>query len=146
VATRFIDLAEDVNLHMPDYVASRVFEALNERGLPVLGTRILAVGVAYKRNVADDRESPAIDVMERLERRGAKLGVLDPYVLPERLTRFGHEVVDAAADLSSWDMAVILTDHDGVDYARLAADVDLVFDTRGAYRRLGLAADNVLTL
>ena len=146
IATRFIDLAEDVNLHMPDYVASRIFDALNERGLPVFGTRILAVGVAYKRNVADDRESPAIDVLGRLERRGAQLGVLDPHVPAERLGRLGHEVVEAESDLSSWRLAVILTDHDGIDYRRLADEVDLVFDTRGVYRRLGLGSDNVLVL
>lgn len=146
VATRFIDLAEEVNLHMPDYIASRVFDALNDRGLPVFRTRILAVGLAYKPNIGDDRESPSIDVIERLERRGAQLGVLDPHVPPERLSRLGHEIVDRAADFSSWSLAVILTDHDGLDYQRLAAEVGVVFDARGIYRRLGLTTDNVIAL
>jgi UDP-N-acetyl-D-glucosamine dehydrogenase len=145
-ATRFIDLAEDVNIHMPDYVASRVVDALNDHGLPVKGTRILGVGTAYKRNVGDDRESPAIDVLARLARRGAHVGVMDPHVANDRLARFGYKVVANGTDLSDWTLGLVLTDHDVVDYVRLADEVDVVFDTRGVYRRLGITADNVVAL
>jgi UDP-N-acetyl-D-glucosamine dehydrogenase len=146
VATRFIDLAEDVNLHMPDWVAGRILDELNQRGMPVFGTRILAVGLAYKKNIADDRESPSADVIERLRRRGAHIGTLDPHVPTARQRRYGDDVVATDADLSSYAMAVILTDHDDVDYAAIADQVDVVFDTRGVYRRLGIQREGVVVL
>jgi UDP-N-acetyl-D-glucosamine dehydrogenase len=142
VATRFIDLAEDVNIHMPDYIAARIGDLLNERGLPVAGTRILGVGVAYKKNIGDDRESPSVDVLDLLARRGAQIGVLDPHVRPARLKRFGYEVVRPDEDLHGWTLAVILTDHDDLDYDRIAIEADLVFDTRGIYRRTGRSLDD----
>ena len=144
--TRFIDLAEDVNIHMPDYVVSRVVEQLNADGRSVRGARVLGVGVAYKRNIADDRESPSRDVLERLATRGAEVGVHDPLVPADRLARDGYRVIDDLGDLEGWDLAIVLTDHDAVDYAALAAQVPLVFDTRGVYRRLGERPDNVVTL
>jgi UDP-N-acetyl-D-glucosamine dehydrogenase len=146
VATRFIDLAEDVNLHMPDYIVSRIASLLNDRGKSVHGTRILGVGAAYKKNIADDRESPSIDVLRLLARRGAELGVLDPHVPQDRLARHGFDAVPHDADLSTWDLAIILTDHDATDYAALADTVDTVFDTRGVYRRQGIQRDNVVIL
>ena len=144
--TRFIDLAEDVNIHMPDYVVSRVVEQLNGDGRSVKGARVLGVGVAYKRNIGDDRESPSHDVLSRLALRGAEVGVHDPLVEPDRLARDGYEVVDAVDTLTGWDLAIVLTDHDVVDYGALADRVPLVFDTRGVYRRLGLRRDNVVAL
>jgi UDP-N-acetyl-D-glucosamine dehydrogenase len=146
VTTRFIDLAEDINLHMPDYVAGRIGTLLNDRQRSIAGTRILGVGVAYKPNIADDRESPSIDVLRLLERRGAVLGVLDPHVPPDRLERHGFTATEHADDLSDWDLAVVLTDHDAIDYAALAEQVGLVFDTRGVYRRKGILAPNVVSL
>ncbi|MEX1178958.1 MAG: nucleotide sugar dehydrogenase [Nitriliruptor sp.] len=146
VATRFIDLAEDVNLHMPDYTVGRIAELLNERGRAITSSRIVGLGVAYKKNIADDRESPAMDVLRLLDRRGAHLGVIDPHVPNERLERHGFEVLQTETDLAGWDLAVVLTDHDGVDYAAIAEQVDLVFDTRGVYRRRGIVADNVIAL
>ena len=144
--TRFIDLAEDVNIHMPDYVVSRVVEQLNADGRSVRGARVLGVGVAYKRNIADDRESPSRDVLVRLATRGAEGGVHDPLVPADRLARDGYRVIDDLGDLEGWDLAIVLTDHDAVDYAALAERVPLVFDTRGVYRRLGERPDNVVTL
>lgn len=145
VTTRFIDLAEDINLHMPDWVVSRVADELNRRGLPLHGSRILLVGMAYKRNISDDRESPAADVMRRLEAAGAHLGLYDPHVGTERLARHGHEVVTDPTD-DEWAIAILLTDHDDIAYESLAAHVPVVFDTRGVYRRLGIDAENVLAL
>jgi UDP-N-acetyl-D-glucosamine dehydrogenase len=145
VATRFVDLAEDINLHMPDWIVDRIQRELNQRGRPVRETRILLVGMAYKRNIADDRESPSLEVMRRLEGLCAELGLLDPHVAPAHLARHGHEVV-TEVDGAAWSMAVVLTDHDDVDYAALAAHVPVVFDTRGVYRRRGLVPDNVVTL
>jgi UDP-N-acetyl-D-glucosamine dehydrogenase len=111
---------------------------------------VLGVGVAYKRNIADDRESPSRDVLDRLATRGAVVGVHDPLVPLERLARDGYVVVaDLGAGLTTsggWDLAIVLTDHDDVDYAALAERVPLVFDTRGVYRRLGLRPANVVVL
>lgn len=145
-ATRFIDLAEDVNRHMPDWVAARVSDELNERGLPVYGTPVLGVGLAYKPNIGDDRESPAHDVLQQLAKRGAKVGVLDPHVPDDRLLDRGYEAVATDGDWGEWALAVVLTDHADVDYARLAEQVPVVFDTRGVYRRLGIDAANVVAL
>jgi UDP-N-acetyl-D-glucosamine dehydrogenase len=142
--TRFIDLAEDVNLHMPDYVVSRLSEQLNGDGRALQGSRILGVGLAYKRNIADDRESPPATCSSGSQ-RGAHVGVHDPLrrrgagrTLRLRGRRRTLE------DLSGWELAVVLTDHDAVDYERLAAGVRSVFDTRGIYRRLGLSLPNVV--
>ena len=153
IATRFVDLAEDVNVHMPDWIVGRIQDELNRARLPVRGTRILLVGMSYKRNIVDDRESPSTEVMHRLADLGAELGLLDPHVEPARLARHGHEVVvevegkgeDEGAE-SDWSMAVVLTDHDDLDYAAIAAAVPVVFDTRGVYRRRGLVLDNVVVL
>ncbi|MFA9429700.1 nucleotide sugar dehydrogenase [Egicoccus sp. AB-alg2] len=146
VATRFIDLAEDVNLHMPDYVVRRITELLNARGKAISSSRIVGLGAAYKKNIGDDRESPSMDVLKLLERHGATVGVLDVHVPTDRLARHGFEALENDADLTGWDLAVVLTDHDDVDYERVAKQVDLVFDTRGIYRRRGIDADNVVAL
>ena len=143
-ATRFIDLAEQVNTRMPAYTADRVTDLLNRRGQPVFGTRILGVGLAFKPGVADDRESPAIEVLEELERRGAEVLVWDPVVGRERIAARGLTPVDGVPEGVA--LAVVLTDHDAFDYAALAAAVPVVFDTRGDYSRRGLAADNVVAL
>jgi UDP-N-acetyl-D-glucosamine dehydrogenase len=145
IATRFVDLAENINLQMPGWVVDRIQDALNQRGQPVRGTRILLVGMAYKRNIADDRESPSGEVMRRLADLSAELGLLDPHVAPDRLARHGHEVV-TEVEAGDWSMAVLLTDHDDLDYAAIAAAVPVVFDTRGAYRRRGLDRDNVVVM
>lgn len=146
VATRFIDLAEDINLHMPEYVVSRIADELNQRGRSLAGAKVLGVGVAYKKNIADDRESPSIDVLRLLARKGVQIGVVDPHVDEERLARHGFAVGTLTGALGAWDLAVVLTDHDAIDYDALAAEVDIVFDTRGVYRRKGLAATNVVAL
>ncbi len=146
IATRFIDLADQVNLAMPDYVALRVVDALNDRGMPLKGTRVVGLGAAYKPNVSDDRESPALDVLRLLAARGAVVGVSDPHVPAERLASRGYEVVPTGGPLGDWQLAVLLTDHDAFDLDAVAEQVDLVFDTRGAYRSRGIARDNVVAL
>ncbi len=146
VATRFIDLAEDVNLHMPEYVVGRITAILNDAGLALRESTIVGVGIAYKRNIADDRESPSMDVLRLLARRGVGIRVLDPHVPAERIRSHGFEVVDDVAELGDADLVVILTDHDAVDYAAVAAAAPRVFDTRGVYRRGGVSAANVVSL
>jgi UDP-N-acetyl-D-glucosamine dehydrogenase len=145
-AVRFIDLAEQINIAQPAYTASRIAAVVNEQRLPVYGTEILAVGIAYKPNIADDRESASIDVLRHLEESGAVISVLDPVVGDDRIRHHGFLPVSADDDLSRFAVAVILTDHDGIDYEAIAAAVPAVFDAKGTYRRRGIAADNVVAL
>jgi UDP-N-acetyl-D-glucosamine dehydrogenase len=145
-ATRFIDLAEQVNVRMPAYVAERVAQLLNRRGLPVSGVRILGVGLAFKPGVADDRESPAVDVLSELAGRGAEVLAWDPLVAPARIAAHGFIPVTGNQVPQGVAVAVILTDHDVFDYTAIARAVPAVFDTRGAYARRGLAPANVEVL
>jgi UDP-N-acetyl-D-glucosamine dehydrogenase len=143
-ATRFIETADQVNTHMPDYTAQRIADLLNSAGLAVRGSRILVVGIAYKPNVSDDRESASLDVARRLAARGADVEIFDPHIDAERIEK--HGFVAASEDLSGYALAAILTDHDDLPYESIARAVPLVFDARGVYRRLGIAAENVEAL
>lgn len=145
-ATRFIDTAEQVNTRMPSYTADRVADILNRQGRPVYGTRILAIGIAYKPDVADDRESASVEVIKRLTERGALVSVLDPIVGEERIRQHGFEPVVADSDLTGFPLALVLTDHRSIDYGSVASQVGEVFDTRGIYRRLAIEAPNVIPL
>jgi UDP-N-acetyl-D-glucosamine dehydrogenase len=145
-ATRFIDLAEQVNTKMPDYTAARIADLLNAVGKPLYRSKVLAVGVAYKPNVGDDRESPAWDVLANLASRGADIAIFDPVVGAERVRARGYAAVEGDEAVTGFDIAVVLTDHDVIDLMTVAERVPIVFDTRGAYRRRGLRADNVSTL
>ena len=132
---RFIELAGQINSSMPEYVVERVAEALNSARKPINGSRIHLVGVAYKRDVNDMRESPALDVLDILRKRGAELTYTDPWV-PE-LVYAGDTMssVDLAAALvEPPDCAVICTDHTGTDYDALVASGTLIVDTRNALK------------
>jgi len=132
---RFIELAGDINSHMPEYVADRVAHALNEEKKPVAGSKVLALGVAYKRDISDVRESPALDVIRLLQQRDAVVEYADPHV-PEIKTDNGamKRVAVTAERLKKCDCAVILTDHTGFDYELICRHAPLVFDTRNATR------------
>jgi len=133
---RFIELAGQVNSSMPGYVVERVAEALNSVRKPINGSRVHIVGVAYKRDVNDLRESPALDVIELLGKRGAELSYSDPFV-PE-FCHGGHAMrsIDLAAALqSSPDCTVICTDHSVFDYATIAGSGAPVVDTRNALQQ-----------
>jgi UDP-N-acetyl-D-glucosamine dehydrogenase len=145
-ATRFIDLAEQVNSKMPNYTATRVADLLNRHGLPVFGTKVLGVGIAYKPDVADDRESASIEVLHELARRGAEVSVLDPVVGAARIAEHGFLPVGPGDSLDGFALAVVLTDHAVLDLKKVATEVPVVLDTRGAFRRAGIEADNVETL
>jgi len=142
-APRFIDLAEQVNLHMPTYTANRVGEVLNGLGKSVNGASVLGLGIAYKPNIADDRESASLDVLRILAGRGANIEVFDPIVGAERIGLRGLAPTDGEG---MYDIAVVLTDHDVFDLESLASRAAVVFDTRGAYRKRGIAADNVVVM
>jgi len=151
VVTRFIELAGEINTAMPHRVVDRTIEALNERaGRASRGARILILGVAYKKNVEDTRESPAFKIMELLEKRGAEVSFHDPMV-PEIPPSREHadyagkrSVPFTEAVVASFDAAVICTDHDAVDYRRLVEWSRLVVDTRNVCTRHGLTGAHVL--
>jgi UDP-N-acetyl-D-glucosamine dehydrogenase len=133
IEARFIELAGYINGQMPHFVVDKVQNALNDAGKPVKGSRIHVMGVAYKRDIEDMRESPALDIMLLLAKRGAKLSYSDPHVPILKLDGFSLEAApqSAAADA---DCAVIITDHTAFDYDALLAQARLVVDSRNALR------------
>ncbi|MFH1530325.1 MAG: nucleotide sugar dehydrogenase [Pseudomonadota bacterium] len=135
-AVRFIELAEAINSSMPDVVVQRLQDMLDVRGRTLFGARILVLGVAYKRDVADVRESPAVDVLRLLLGKGAKVQYHDPYVSTLEVEDEILESEDWESAAAACDCALILTDHGTIDYTRLADAAPLVFDTRGVTRSL----------
>jgi UDP-N-acetyl-D-glucosamine dehydrogenase len=129
---RFVELANEVNEHMPDYVVRRLVAALNERELPVKGRRILVLGLAYKRNTGDDRESPSTRILELLEDLKADIAVCDPHVDPSRshATASAERVELTAEEIRRADAVVILVDHDRFDLDLVANEASYVLDTR----------------
>ena len=132
---RFIELAAQVNGAMPEYVVAKVADALNAHGKSIKGARILILGVAYKKNVGDYRESPAFDVMEDLLRKGAKVTYSDPYVPSfEHMQLKMKSVRLAPAMLKQADCVVLITDHDCFDDEMIVKHVRLIVDTRNAVK------------
>lgn len=148
LSTRFIELAGEVNQSMPMYVVNRLTEALNDHGKPVRGSRIGILGVAYKKDVDDPRESPSFKLMELLMSRGAELSYSDPHI--PRLPSMRHfEVPELSSEdltpeyLASLDCALIATDHTAFDYEAIVKHAPLVVDTRNATAKLGGELTNV---
>ncbi len=135
--TRFIELAGEVNGAMPEWVIQKLTEALNDRGRALRGSRVLVLGIAYKKNVGDARESPAVAMMEILRRKGAEVSYSDPHVpvFPKmREHHFDLRSIPVTPDsLRSHDVALIATNHDRFDWEMVAAHAPLVVDTRGVY-------------
>src|ERR1700689_2852216 len=133
IEARFIELAGYINGQMPHFVVEKVQSALNEASKALKGSRVHVLGVAYKRDIDDVRESPALDVMLLLQRRGARLSYSDPYV--PRLQLDGIDLHAQPESLASEaDCAVIITDHSAFDYRRIAASARLIVDTRNALK------------
>jgi UDP-N-acetyl-D-glucosamine dehydrogenase len=131
--TRFIDLASEINSQMPDYVVEKVAHALNDAKKSVNGSRVLVVGVAYKKNIDDIRESPALDVIRLLEGRGATVAYHDPFIPKFREDgRDRTSVPMNAAELKRADAVVIVTDHTSIDYQLIVDQAAVVVDTRNA--------------
>lgn len=145
INTRFIELAGEINHYMPRWVVHKVADALNEQGKPVKGSRILILGLAYKKNIDDTRESPAVELMELLQEKGADIAYSDPHVpeFPQKRDYwFDLTSVELTADsISSYDCILIATDHDGFDYQLLQQHARLIVDTRGRLQ----PADNVVS-
>jgi UDP-N-acetyl-D-glucosamine dehydrogenase len=140
VATRFIELAGEINTAMPQYVIHRTVEALNEHGKALKGARVVLVGLAYKKNVDDDRESPTYVLWKLLAKQGSLVDYYDPYCPEVPVTRDHLDLAgvrsrtrDEVAE-GEYDAAIIATAHDTVDHDALAGLVPLVVDTRGSCR------------
>ena len=128
---RFVELANDINDHMPDYVASRLMRALNKQGVALSRARVLVLGLAYKRNAGDARESPAVALIHRLIADGAEVAVADPHVVERMPTDLlTRRVALTEQELKRADAVVLVTDHDSFDYDLVTAHAALVLDTR----------------
>ncbi len=130
---RFITFADEINRRMPEYVVQLVADALNDRGRAVRGADVLVLGVAYKANVADTRDSPALEIIAALAAKGATVAYHDPFVPALRLDRLTLASVDwGRADLGARDVVLVLTAHAGYDWAAIVREARLVVDTRNA--------------
>ena len=151
MTTRFIELAGQINRNMPMHVVGRLSDALNSRCQRAMnGAKILLVGLAYKKNVGDVRESPALVLTELIEARGATVDYHDPFVPSIPMTREHaalagrSSVALTAKTLADYDAVLIVTDHDDVDYSLITKHARLVIDTRNACGRSGLAGPNIV--
>ena len=141
---RLIDLAAQINVQMPRFVVDKVQAALNDRAKPVKGSRIHIVGVAYKRDVSDVRESPALDIIKLLGERGGEVSYTDPLV--PRIEIESRVLESQALDVmaKAADCVLVVADHSSIDYERLLADADLLVDTRNRYK--GVTSDKIVRL
>jgi UDP-N-acetyl-D-glucosamine dehydrogenase len=151
VSTRFIELAGEINTTMPRRVVDKAIEVLNARAARAFeGARALVVGVAYKRDVEDIRESPALKIIELLQARGAEVAFYDPFLPQIPPTREHAELAGrrsiawTASAIAGFELAIICTDHTNVDYALLVESCPLVIDTRNVCARRGIAGKNVV--
>ena len=146
--TRFIELAGEVNHSMPDYVVQRTVLALNDRGKAVHGSRVLVLGLAYKPDVDDVRESPSFELIEKLEELGAKVDYNDPHVAKTHKMRHHdlqmHSVPLTPPSLQSYDCVMIATHHAAYDWQMIAENAKLIIDTRGAMRNVKGKKDHIV--
>jgi len=146
--TRFIELAGEINWQMPHHVVERTMEALNDQGKALKGSKVLILGLAYKKNIDDLRESPSIRLIELFREKGAQVSYHDPYCpkmkemrhQPRYMLEMESVPLEAAKDA---DVVVIATDHDSVDYQQLVRDAKLVVDTRNATKGVTFGKDKI---
>ncbi|MEP6774714.1 MAG: nucleotide sugar dehydrogenase, partial [Chloroflexota bacterium] len=140
---RFIELASEINTNMPNYVIDLVSDALNDLTKPLRGSRVLVLGVTYKRDIEDVRESPALDIISLLLSKGAHADYHDPYVPDLEIAELRdqpitiHSVELTEETLQSCDVVLIVTDHSSYDYNWIVDNAKMVVDTRNATRKLG---------
>jgi UDP-N-acetyl-D-glucosamine dehydrogenase len=144
IEARFIELAGYINGQMPHFVVDKIQNALNEHSKPLKGSRVHILGVAYKRDIDDVRESPALDIIHLLGRRGARVSYSDPYVPQIHADGIEMKSVDVASVVEDADCVVIVTDHRSFDYQSVAAAAKLIVDTRNALK--GFRSDNIVRL
>jgi UDP-N-acetyl-D-glucosamine dehydrogenase len=129
--TRFIELADQINSSMPHYVVERVVELVNKRRIPITGAKILVLGVAYKPDIEDDRESPALPIIEKFIKRGGEVTYNDPFI--PRLEYNGVKLESAELTpemLQQQDIVVVVTNHSSYDWGLIVSNAKLIFDTR----------------
>ena len=151
VSVRFVELAGEINTAMPAIVVDRIAAVLDARfGRGLNGSRLLIVGLAYKRNVDDIRESPALRIIELLEKRGATTAYHDPFI-PMIPSSRKHDALAGrqsvpleASAIASFDAVVVVTDHDGIDWASLVGAARVVIDTRNATREVKVNRDRIV--
>lgn len=134
---RFIELADTINSGMPDYVVERIAVALNDQSRAVRGSKVCVYGVAYKRDVSDVRESPALAIIHGLQHRGADVSYMDPLVPELKEEGLDLKALNPATSFESFDAVVIVTDHSALDRERLVREAKVVVDTRDALRGMG---------
>ncbi|XKE47238.1 nucleotide sugar dehydrogenase [Halomonas organivorans] len=143
--TRFIELSGEVNRAMPEYVVNKLMDGLNEHGKALKGSRVLVLGIAYKKNVDDMRESPSVEIMELIHAKGARVEYSDPHVPVFPRMREHHFDLESVAltdeSLASFDAVVLATDHDRFDFDLIKQHARLIIDSRGTYRE---PANNVI--
>jgi UDP-N-acetyl-D-glucosamine dehydrogenase len=142
--TRFIELAGEINMQMPYYVVEKTVDALSSCRKPLNGSKVLVLGIAYKRDIDDLRESPALTIIELLRQRGAEVDYNDPFFPSVGKGRHYDLNMTSASleDLSSYDCVLIVTDHSAYDYQQIVNDAQLVIDTRNATH--GIHSPNIV--
>ncbi|MFY8352744.1 UDP-N-acetyl-D-glucosamine 6-dehydrogenase [Pseudoalteromonas sp. SSM20] len=136
--TRFIELSGEVNTAMPEYVVNKLMDGLNQHGKALKGSKVLVLGIAYKKNVDDMRESPSVEIMELIEAKGAEVAYSDPHVpVFPKMREHNFDLSSVAltpASVAEFDAIVLATDHDKFDYCLIKESAQLLVDTRGKYR------------
>ncbi len=148
---KFIELASEINTNMPRYVVSRVLEALNDRGKTLKGNKVLVLGVAYKPDIDDVRESPAFDVIALMMKKGAKVEYHDPYIPHIHHEHEGWKMssipdADLMEKVAGADAVVIITNHKNYDYKAILDKAQFIFDSRNAMGKMGKASEKVVRL
>jgi UDP-N-acetyl-D-glucosamine dehydrogenase len=145
---RFIELASDINTNMPRYVVNRILDAMNARGQTLKGSRCLVLGVAYKPDIDDIRESPGLDVIGLLQKKGATVEYHDPFIpsLKTHEDKVMHSVPDLMAAVRAADCVVITTDHTAYDYTAILEAATFIFDSRNALGQMGKESPKVVRL
>jgi len=145
--TRFIELAGEINSSMPDWVVNKITEALNSHERALKNSKVLVLGIAYKRNIDDMRESPSVRIMELLEEKGAEVAYSDPHVLSFPKMREHHFDLDSvtidAHTIRTYDCVVLATAHKDFDYDLIAQNAKIIIDTRGAFKKY--KQDNIVS-
>lgn len=150
-SAKFIELASEINTNMPRYVVSRVLEALNDRGKTLKGNKVLVLGVAYKPDIDDVRESPAFDVIALMKKKGALVEYHDPYIPHIHHEHEGWKMssipdADLMGEVAAAEAVVIITNHKTYDYPAILAQARFIFDSRNALGKLGKASEKVVRL
>ena len=146
---KFIELASEINTNMPRYVVSRVLDAMNDRGKVLKGSKVLVLGVAYKPNIDDVRESPALDVIALLRKKGADVSYHDPHISHIHHEKEGwnmETVKDVMKAVKESDAVVIVTNHKSYDYKAILAEAKFIFDSRNALGTIGAESEKVVRL